>query len=289
MTNPYEHAFPARQETPEGEPMACTFCGWPEDHPCAVCGHSIHSILPRNCGHHVFDRPSQASPVGEAPRETAERCDACYQLQVEEGPGWRCGKHAQEARLSSPREETSEAVDSAFRRVTRESNPYGCGCACHTGTGYDSSCAHCAPVPRTSEEPTEGEWRRLDRTEDGFWGESAVWAEVPEGPGRRRSLVPLTLEQAIARQAAARMEERFRDADAMYGEQKARAEAAESRLDTLERELAEAHGALLKVKNLSANYGGAGFLQNGYSTIYHEAARALARPRFTEGQEDSRE
>lgn len=33
-----------------------------------------------------------------------------------------------------------------FERVTREMNPFGCPCACHSGVGLASGCEHCRPI-----------------------------------------------------------------------------------------------------------------------------------------------
>ncbi len=40
---------------------------------------------------------------------------------------------------------------SPFREVVDEMTD-GCGCACHTGLGYNTACEHCQPEPTTAEE-----------------------------------------------------------------------------------------------------------------------------------------
>ena len=114
-------------------------------------------------------------------------------------------------------------------------------------------------TPRTSEEPTEHlsvEW-------------STATSEATEGgQGASNSVEDPTTHYM---QATDRM--------------RVRAERAEARVSELERALAEAREALESIRTYAANFGGAGVLQNAYSTIYHIADRALARPRSTEGWE----
>lgn len=38
---------------------------------------------------------------------------------------------------------SSETRESPFRQAVRDASGVNCGCACHTGTGYDSACIHC--------------------------------------------------------------------------------------------------------------------------------------------------
>lgn len=42
-------------------------------------------------------------------------------------------------------------TETPFQRVVDEMTG-GCGCACHTGTGYRSSCEHCWPSPAAWQE-----------------------------------------------------------------------------------------------------------------------------------------
>ncbi len=52
----------------------------------------------------------------------------------------------------APAPEPGVEPESAFRRMTREMSGVDCGCACHTGTGYDAACEHCMMAP--AEQPS---------------------------------------------------------------------------------------------------------------------------------------
>jgi cephalosporin hydroxylase len=50
-----------------------------------------------------------------------------------------------------------------FQQVTDDLTD-GCGCACHTGVGYNSACGHCRPIPLTRDVANSvAEWGRPDR------------------------------------------------------------------------------------------------------------------------------
>ena len=203
---------------------------------------------------HAF--PSQASPVGEAPRETAVwRCPCGeYETTVlhEDGEA-RIVSRRTEARQTPSREETAAVVEyHEFLPVAGHPDDDECT---YRADGTDAT--YCglpryAHVPRTSEEPTEGEDEAhtklisyvLNRGYDGSHeGLDAALAEF---------------EQAIARQAAAPLG---------------------TRVSELERALAEADRWLELIRAVTAPKSGyIDAAERAYSLVND----ALARPRSTE-------
>lgn len=50
---------------------------------------------------------------------------------------------------------TAASTDTPFRRVVDDLTE-GCGCACHTGTGYNAACRHCQPQMYEAVPPSDG-------------------------------------------------------------------------------------------------------------------------------------
>lgn len=67
----------------------------------------------------------------------------------------------------------SRPTKTPFQKVTDDLTG-GCGCACHTGTGYRTSCEHCSPVSTPHSELAEA----MERANDSWAG-----GPYPVGPG----------------------------------------------------------------------------------------------------------